>query len=50
MKYNTYQITIAGVDGMGKFLEVVAIDHHAALADVKASYGDEVEVWSVCLV
>lgn len=50
MTYNTYQITIAGVNNMPKILTLQAVDHQAALADVKAAYGDDVEVWCVCLV
>ena len=37
MKYNTYQISIAGAHGMLKFFEFLAVDHMAAVADVKAT-------------
>lgn len=50
MTYYTYQITIEGVNGNPKFLDIIAVNHHAAVADVKAAYGDEVEIWSVCLL
>jgi hypothetical protein len=50
MNYNTYQITIAGVNNMPKILTFEAVDHQAALADVKAAYGDDVEVWSLWLL
>ncbi len=50
MKYNTYQISIAGAHGMLKFFEFLAVDHMAAVADVKATYGDDVEIVSVCLM
>lgn len=50
MTYNTYEITIAGVNGEPKFFRFPAVDHHAAVADVKATYGDDVEILAVWLM
>ena len=50
MKYNTYQISIVGANGNLKFFEFPAIEAIAAIADVQATYGDDVEIVSVCLV
>lgn len=48
MKYHLYEISIASVNGTLKFLSVLAVDYHAAIADVKAAYGDEVELVCIC--
>jgi hypothetical protein len=50
MKYNSYQVSIVGANGMLKFFEFLAVDHKAAIADVQATYGDDVEIVSVCLL
>lgn len=49
MKYATYEIAIAAGDSL-KFIEVVACDLAAAVADVKEAYCDDVDVVSVRLV
>lgn len=49
MTYKTYQVSIVSDNGL-KFFEIVACDHQAAIADVQATYGDDVEVVSVCLL
>ena len=50
MKYSTFQIAIETINGNLKFFEFLAVDHHAAVADVKAIYGDDVEIFSICLM
>ena len=47
MKYINFEVSIASVNGALRFFDVLAVDYYAALADVKAMYGDEVEI--VCL-
>jgi hypothetical protein len=49
MTYRNYQVSIVVPSGL-KFFEIVACDHDAAIADVRATYGEEVEVCSVCLL
>lgn len=49
MKYATYEISIVSADSL-KFIEVVACDLAAAMADVKEAYGNDVDVVSVRLV
>ena len=44
MTYRTYEISIAGANDNLKFFEVVACDLSAAISDVKATYGDDVEI------
>jgi len=48
MKYNTYEVSIVCGEGL-KFFEVVACDHESAVCDVRAAYGDDVEVCAVWL-
>lgn len=48
--YSTFEIMIAGANNMPKFLRFNAIDSNAAVADVKAAYGDDVEIWCVTLL
>lgn len=43
MPYQTYEISIVSGDSL-KFIEVVACDLNAAIADVKEAYGNDVEV------
>lgn len=45
MKYHTFQIAIVTNKGL-KFMEVVACDMQAAHADVRATYGEDVEIAS----
>jgi hypothetical protein len=43
MKYIKYEVSIATNSGL-KFFEIVACDLEAAHADVRATYGDDVEI------
>lgn len=43
MTYQTYEISIIGINGL-KFIDVVACDMQAAHADIRAAYGDDVEI------
>lgn len=43
MNYTTFQVSIVCGDAL-KFLQVVACDIAAAHADIRASYGDDVEI------
>lgn len=43
MKYQTYEISIVCGDSL-KFIEVVACDLQAAIADVKEAYSDCVQI------
>lgn len=49
MKYSTYQISIVAGDSL-KFFEVVACDREAAISDVRATYGDDVEIACVSII
>jgi hypothetical protein len=43
MKYQTYEVSINAGSGL-KFFEIVACDMQAAHADIRAAYGDDVEI------
>jgi hypothetical protein len=49
MAYQTYEISINNGAGL-KFMEVVACDMQAAHNDVKAAYGDDVEIVSTKVI
>jgi hypothetical protein len=44
MTYTTFIISIAAANLTLKFIEVDAVDLQAAYADVRAAYGDDVEI------
>ena len=43
MAYQTYEVSI-NASGNLKFFEIVACDMQAAHADIRAAYGDDVEI------
>ena len=43
MAYKTYEVSI-NASGNLKFFEIVACDMQAAHADIRATYGDDVEI------
>jgi hypothetical protein len=43
MKYQSFEVSISTNNGL-KFLEIVACDLEAAHSDVRATYGDDVEI------
>lgn len=43
MKYITFEVSIVSGNGL-KFFEIVACDMDAAHADIRATYGDDVEI------
>lgn len=48
MTYRTYAISIVCADSL-KFFDIVAIDIPAAIGDLRAAYGNDVEICSVTL-
>ena len=49
MKYITFEVSIATNNGL-KFFEIVACDMDAAHADIRATYGNDVEIVCTRLV
>lgn len=43
MAYQTYEVSINAGSSL-KFVEIVACDMQAARADIRATYGDDVEI------
>lgn len=50
MKYNMFEIAIETSNGNLKFFRFLATDHQAAVADMKEIYGDNVDIFSICLM
>lgn len=44
MTYLTYEVAVKAANGFLKFIEVAACSLEAAHADIRAAYGDDVEI------